>query len=106
MEKVRIEISEFAEAELKAEYLFYYEHYSSRYAERFRTDFYKQVAAILPHPEKFPECRFLSTKGKIYRNIIWGNYLIIFRIRAQAIQVLTLFHTKQHPSKIKQTRSR
>jgi toxin ParE1/3/4 len=106
MEEVRIEISEFAEAELKEEYLYYKEHYSNRYAERFRLEFYKQVKTILPHPLKYPECRYLLTKKKLYRNIIWGNYLIIYRVQSKAIQVLTLFHTKQHPVKLKKTRSR
>ena len=106
MEEIKIEISEFAEAELKAECLYFEEHYSARYAERFRIEFYKQVKTILPHPLKYPECRYLLSKKKIYRNIIWGNYLIIYRIKQNRIQVLTLFHTKQHPSKMKQTRSR
>jgi plasmid stabilization system protein ParE len=106
MEEVRIEISEFAERELKAECFYYIEHYSERYAERFRIEFYKQVATILPHPFKYPECRYLPTKSKTYRNIVLGNYLIIFRIKVKVVQVLTLFHTKQHPYKIKQIRSR
>lgn len=106
MEEIKLEISEFVEAELKAECIYFQEHYSERYAERFRIEFYKQVKTILPNPLKHPECRFLPTSKNIYRNIIWGNYLIIYRIRPKVIQVLTLFHTKQHPKKIKRTRNR
>jgi plasmid stabilization system protein ParE len=106
MEEIKIEISEFAEAELKAECLYFEEKYSERYAERFRLEFYEQVNTILPNPLKYPECRYLLTQRRMYRNIIWGNYLIIYRIKSTAIQVLTLFHTKQRPSKLKQTRGR
>ncbi|MBP6732207.1 MAG: type II toxin-antitoxin system RelE/ParE family toxin [Chitinophagales bacterium] len=106
MEGLKIQISEFAEAELLKECLFHAEHYSEKYAERFRIEFYKQVTTIGPNPMVYPECRFLPTQKKVYRNIIWGNYLIIYRIKANVVRVLTLFHTKQHPSKIKRIRSR
>ena len=106
MEKWQIEISEFVEAELDAECKYFEEHYSEKYAKQFWREFYEQVNSILPAPLKYAECRFLPTKKKIYRNIVWGNYLIIFRTKSSLVQVLTLFHTKQHPNKIKQTRRR
>ena len=106
MEKWQIEISEFAEAELAAECKYFKEHYSEKYAAAFWQNFYLQVSSILPNPLKHAECRFLPTKKKIYRNIVWGNYLIVFRIKSFRIQVLTLFHTKQHTGKLKQTRRR
>ena len=106
MEKWQIEISEFVEAELDAECKYFEEHYSEKYAKQFWREFYEQINSILPDPLKYAECRFLPTKKKIYRNIVWGNYLIIFRTKSSLVQVLTLFHTKQHPNKIKQTRRR
>ena len=48
-----------------------------------------------------PECRHLETKTQIYRNIIFGKYLIIYRIRASRIEVLKVIHSSQKPSKIK-----
>lgn len=51
-----------------------------------------------------PECRHLETKTKIYRNIILGSYLIIYRIRANQIQVLRAFHGSRSPKIIKQVR--
>src|ERR1041385_2295249 len=94
MEEIRIVISALAEAELKAECLFLEDHYSTRYAERFRIEFYEQVSTIFPHPLKYPECRYLLTKKRIYRNIIWGNCLIIYRFKHKEIQVLTLLSYK------------
>jgi plasmid stabilization system protein ParE len=51
-----------------------------------------------------PECRHLETKTKIYRNIILGSYLIIYRIRANRIEVLRAFHGSRSPRIIKQVR--
>jgi len=48
-----------------------------------------------------PECRHLETKTKIYRNIILGSYLIIYRIRANKIEVLRAFHGSRSPKTIK-----
>jgi plasmid stabilization system protein ParE len=48
-----------------------------------------------------PECRHLETKTKIYRNIILGSYLIIYRIRAKEIQVLRAFHGSRSPKILK-----
>ena len=49
-----------------------------------------------------PECRHLETKTKIYRNIILGSYLIIYRIRAKQIEALRAFHGSRSPKVIKQ----
>ena len=41
----------------------------------------------------YPECRFLVTKSKMYRNIILESYLIIYRITTDRIEVLRVFHS-------------
>ena len=52
-----------------------------------------------------PECNHIPTKSKIYRNIIIGSYLIIYRIKPESIEVLIAIHGRQSPSKIKKYRS-
>lgn len=52
----------------------------------------------------YPECRFLETKGKLYRNIIFGNYLIIYRITKSRIEVLNIIHSSRSISFIKSSR--
>jgi hypothetical protein len=79
----------------------YFENYSERYAETFLAEFISQVEQILPFVWGNPECRFLPTKNHIYRNIVWGNYLIIYKILKKEIWVVGLFHTKQNPGKLK-----
>lgn len=41
----------------------------------------------------YPECRFLKTKSRIYRNIILESYLIIYRIIPDRVEVLRVFHS-------------
>ncbi len=48
-----------------------------------------------------PECRHLETKSKKYRTIIFGSYLIIYRIT----EVLRAFHGSRSPKSIQKTRS-
>lgn len=105
MEKpLQIVIKESALNDLEQEYEYYATHYSPDYAEKFRSSFFEQVKTILPHALKYPECRYLPTKNQIYRNIIWKNYLIIYKTKRTVAEVLVLFHTKQHPRKFKAVR--
>lgn len=52
-----------------------------------------------------PECKHLPTKGKIYRNIIFGKYIVIYRITPLRVEVLSLLHTSRSVTKIKTARS-
>jgi len=100
-EEIEIVVKEYALIQLEEEYTYFFKEYSEKYADTFFDAFFKVIENILPHYLSFPECRFLKTKNKIYRNIIWGNYLIVFKIGKKKIEVLCLFHTKQNPRKLK-----
>jgi plasmid stabilization system protein ParE len=105
MEKpLQIIIKQSALNDLEEQYHFYAENYSLDFAEKFRTSFFNEIKTILPNPLKFSECRFLPTKNKVYRNIVWDNYLIIFKLKKSSVDVLVLHHTKQHPKKLKAAR--
>ena len=41
----------------------------------------------------YPECRFIVTKTRMYRNIILESYLIIYRITNNRVEVLRIFHS-------------
>ena len=53
----------------------------------------------------YPECKHLPTKSKMYRNIILGKYLIIYRIKAEKIEVLRAFHGSRSLKAIRSSRS-
>jgi plasmid stabilization system protein ParE len=59
--------------------------------------FYDNIERLVSNLEfeyfMYPECRFLPTKSKIYRNIILESYLIIYRIAPARIEVLRVFHS-------------
>ncbi|TAF43735.1 MAG: type II toxin-antitoxin system RelE/ParE family toxin [Sphingobacteriales bacterium] len=37
----------------------------------------------------------------MYRNLIHGNYMVIYRITAKKIEVLNVLHSSRSPTKIK-----
>lgn len=83
------------------EFTYLKEFVTERLAHKFKSDFVKKVDSIFPHYLNYPECRFLPTKNNIYRNIIWGKYLIVYKILKKEILVLGVFHSKQNPAKLK-----
>ncbi len=52
----------------------------------------------------YPECRYLVTKSKMYRNLIFGSYIVVYRIKLQQIEVLNVLHSSRSISSIKATR--
>ena len=53
----------------------------------------------------YPECRHLTTKSRMYRNIILDSHLIIYRITEERIEVLDIFHSASSMRKIKKTKN-
>ena len=53
----------------------------------------------------YPECRHLTTKTRMYRNIILDSHLIIYRICEERIEVLDIVHAASSIKRIKQTRN-
>ena len=53
----------------------------------------------------YPECRHIPTKSRIYRNIILGSYLIIYRITSEQIEVLKAISSRMSIKKIRNVRS-
>jgi len=52
-----------------------------------------------------PECRYLSTKSRRYRNVILNAHLIIYRITERQIEVLDIIHSASSIRKIRDVRS-
>ncbi len=101
MEIKALVISAYAIQTVKNEFEYLKEKISDGYAYKFREQFFQKAENILPFYLSFPECRFLPTKNKIYRNVIWDNYFLIYKILGNEILVLGIFHTSQNPSKVK-----
>jgi plasmid stabilization system protein ParE len=51
-----------------------------------------------------PECRHLTTKSKMYGNLIHGSYMVIYRISPGRIEVLNVLHSSRSISSFKASR--
>lgn len=82
-------------------YEYGFAEFGEKLAAAFITEIYKYIEKLETEYLLHPECRHLETKTKIYRNIILGSYLIIYRIQTSRIEVLRAFHGSQSPKNIK-----
>lgn len=83
--------------DLKAVYLYGNETFGERMADFFQEQILHYTHGLSYLFNMHPECRHLETKTQIYRNIILGKYLVIYRIRSEKIEVLRTFHGSQNP---------
>ncbi|MBI2270488.1 MAG: type II toxin-antitoxin system RelE/ParE family toxin [Bacteroidetes bacterium] len=80
------------------------ETFGTKAANYFIEDLYENIASLNKQFYLHPECRHLHTKTKIYRNIIKGAYLIIYRIKSDNIEILIAIRGDVSISKIKAAR--
>ncbi|MDR1023694.1 MAG: type II toxin-antitoxin system RelE/ParE family toxin [Prevotellaceae bacterium] len=65
-----------------------------------------QLLGTLPYfYTVYPECRYLATKNRTYRNIILDAHLIIYRITDVRIKVLDIIHSASGIRKIRAIRN-
>ena len=74
-------------------------------ADAFFEELIYRVECLTFQYEMHPECRFIATKSRMYRNIIIGSYFIIYRITPERIEVLKAISSRMSKSKIRSTRS-
>lgn len=74
-------------------------------ANTFLLNVRKSIKTLSAQHEFYPENKFLPTKTKMYRNIILGKYMILYRIKPTTVEVLAIYHSSISPSKIKKLRS-
>lgn len=85
-----------------------FEYGEITFCENAALNFYEDLKLIVKNLKTnyllHPECRHLETRSKLYRNIILGAYLIIYRIKPNRIEVLRAFHGSRSPKSIKSTK--
>jgi len=99
MEEVSKEVarSEYFYLDIQQIYLYGKATFGENAADFFFEEILKTVNLLESHYYLHPECRYLETKSKKYRNIILGSYLIIYRIKSKRIEVLRAFHSSHSP---------
>jgi len=87
-------ISTVAETDIQNIYLFGVETFGKNAPETFKAELIFMIRALKNLYEIHPECRFLMTNSRMYRNIVFGSYLIIYRITPARIEVLKAMNSR------------
>lgn len=74
-------------------------------ANTFLLNVRKSIKTLSTQYQFYPENKLLFTKTKMYRNIILGKYMILYRIKPTTVEVLAIYHSSIKPSKVKKLRS-
>lgn len=59
------------------------------------------VKKLADFPEKYPKEAYLSDFPNNFRSVTKWSYKIIYEVLENEVFILTIFHVKQHPHKIK-----
>jgi|ERR1051326_2424218 plasmid stabilization system protein ParE len=102
----QVVVSDLFESELARVYEYGIETFGRRAADSFLDEVITDIESLTIHFLIHPECRPLRTKGKIYRNIIIGRSLVVYRITSQRIEVLSIIHGSRSPSLVRKVRDR
>ena len=101
-EKTRqVVLSEIVKKDLSNIYDYGLVTFGESFSESFLQNIYKDISKLALSFLIHPECRHLATKNQIYRNIILGKYLIIYRIKSTKIEVLRAIHGSKKTKTIK-----
>ena len=103
-ESKEVAVSDQFTTDLMSVYEYGEEIFGAAAAKSFVSDIYSKIWSLDQTWCHYPECRHLTTKDQRYRNIILGNYLIIYRVKKSRILVLRILHGHSSITKIKDSR--
>lgn len=106
MEKKAREVAQSAvlTADISDIYDYGLDTFGQQVAETLLFEIFQNIAGLSVKYFIYPECRHIQTKTQIYRNIIVGKYLIIYRITSKRIEVLRIINGTISPALIQRTR--
>ena len=99
-----VEVSDNFKAHLTEAYDYTFDTFGYVQAERYIQKIEKAIDSLYNSYLLYPECRYLATKSRIYRNIILDTHLIIYRITQERIEVLDIVHGASSIGKIRSIR--
>ncbi len=97
----QVVLSEIVKKDLSDIYNYGFVNFGEFFSQSFLQNIYKDIFDLPLLFLTHPECRHLATKKQIYRNIILGKYLIIYRIKSEKIEVLRAIHGSKKTETIK-----
>ncbi|MDR2499290.1 MAG: type II toxin-antitoxin system RelE/ParE family toxin [Tannerellaceae bacterium] len=99
-----VEVSDDFYANRKQIYHYTLETFGQSQAKRYQEQISESLELLNKSYLSFPECRYLATKKRIYRNIVLASHLIIYRITGVRIEVLDIIHAASSVRRIKGVR--
>ena len=103
-EKKPVKISRYFDSDIIDVFSYGEDTFGYSAAKIFIGDIYNRIWNLDNMYFMHPECRYLTTKSKMYRNIILGSYLIIYRITDSDVEVLRIMSSFRAINKIKAVR--
>lgn len=74
-------------------------------AEVYDNSIQQSLQTLSSYYKLYPECRFLRSKNRIYRNIILDAHYIIYRVSDARIEVLDILHMASGIRKIRRVKN-
>ena len=101
---MKVEITEFAECELKRIYDYYCSVASEQVAQKIKDRILEKALTLTTFPHRGQEEQNLKELEEGHRYLVEGNYKIIYKIIENAVFITDIFDTRQDPEKMKRTR--
>jgi len=70
-------------------------------ARKVKKEIVKLVGSLSDFPKKFSNEKYLADEIENYRSVSKWSYKIIYEVADDSIIIVDIFHTSQHPSKIR-----
>ena len=100
----RVQLSSLFEKDIQNIFAYGVESFGINVAEQYKQHIMVLTYGLNDFYLMYPECKWLTTQGRIYRNIILEAHLIIYRIATERIEVLRVLHAKSSISRIRSAR--
>ncbi len=104
-ERKRVLLSAAFENDIRSIFEYGFETFGLQAAENYNHSLMELTFRLNEFYLLHPECKWLATKGRIYRNIILDSHLIVYRIKNERIEVLRIFHSRSAITRIRSARS-
>ena len=101
---MKVEITEFAECELKRIYEYYRTVASETVAQKIKNRILEKALTLRTLPYKGQLEINLEELKEEHRYLVEGNYKIIYKVMQSTVFVTDIFDTRQDPEKMKRTR--
>ena len=95
-----VEITEFAERDMRSAHRWWADNRSKHQADRWYTGFANEIASLSVNPERQPQSRESHWFGIELRDLVFGTgrrptHRAVFTIRGDSVVVLTIRHLAQ-----------